>query len=791
MDEMKRRLYFTMAVVLLMTISGMAQTFTLSGTVADETGPLPFATVRVWQGNDTVKATYGITDKQGDFTLRGLNEGHYNGMVKFTGFEPMPFSVNLDKDVRLDTLRLSPDVQRLGEVMVTASKVFDDKLDKLRMNVSQLKLPQGATYIDALQEIPGSFYNVSENTLTILNKAVLVLLNGRPIRLSFDQLANMLQGQKAEDIGEVEIMYEAPPRLAGEWNGPVVNIVTKRNLATGFYGTVSGDLQLRKHLGARSSINLNYRTLKTNTYLYLSQDYTPRLYSYRYWQYREGGDTLMRRESNHDNDINRYYLRTGTGIQMNDNNSLDINFSGSLKLDNDNIDERIRDRETAIHSTNTMRNDFRTYWGDIYYKHNFNNPKHYFTVDANLSHNLNQSGNSRQYTYLPDSTTYNRDASPYSAQLFQARADYYREWDKYLVEGGLIFRHSALENKFTYEDFTDDLWQIDTLVSNSFSYNEKSYVAYLSFNHQISRELSYSASLNGTCVQTLGISETTGKETSKDYQVVRPYFLLRYKPHDDHFFTLHYYKSFSKPNFSYLNPFRKYESTVYYVQGNPDLSYSTMHNVKLAYRYRYWLNLSVSYAHALNTILQVPQLNADNAIIGYTYGNFGKSDDLKFTLNMSKRLLDKRLNLSLFGEAEYMLYNSGDTLDYRKSLWHYMGDFSFSYLLVKKYDLTFGGYALYSSSRLDGYGVKQAVPKVGLNLSARFFDGNLTTTISVNDLFNNDMNNSESLLNGVVLKSDNIIDARYIRLSMRYSFNRKNLKRFNNHQGNNDDSNRL
>ena len=164
----------TLTLMLMLSMAGIAQTHTLSGTVCDEQGTLPYATVMVWQGNDTVKATYGITNKQGDFALHGLKEGQYKGLVKFTGFAHLPFSVNLDKDVRLDTLRLTPDVKMLNEVQVTASKVFEDKFDKLKMNISELKLPPAATYIDALQEIPGSFYKVSENTLTVLNKPVLV-----------------------------------------------------------------------------------------------------------------------------------------------------------------------------------------------------------------------------------------------------------------------------------------------------------------------------------------------------------------------------------------------------------------------------------------------------------------------------------------------------------------------------------------------------------------------------------------------------------------------------------------
>jgi len=775
----------------MLSMAGIAQTHTISGTVCDEQGILPYATVMVWQGNDTLKATYGITNKQGDFALRGLKEGQYKGLVKFTGFAHLPFSVNLDKDVRLDTLRLKPDVKMLNEVQVTASKVFEDKFDKLKMNISELKLPPAATYIDALQEIPGSFYRVNENTLTVLNKPVLVCLNGRPIRVSFDQITNMLQGEKAEDIAEVEIMYETPPRFAGEWDGPVVNIITKKNLAMGFYGSVSGDLQLRKRLGARSSLNLNFRTLKTNTYLYLSQNYNPREYSYRNWQYCENGDTLMRREARHTNNMNSYYLNTGTGIQFDDNNSLDINFSGDLDFDHDNINEHILDRGTAIHSIDTARNDSRSYWGDIYYKHNFKDPKHYITVDANLSRNLNESGNLRQYNYLLDSVTYNRDASPYSGWLFSTRADYTREWDKIRIQSGLSYNYSDLENDFSYENLIDGVWQPDTLVTNDFNYKENSFMGYFIFDHQVSEKFSYALTLTDSYVRTLGISETTGIKTPYNYNVFRPNFTLRFKPHEDHYFTFNYSRNYGKPNFTYLNPFRKYESPVYYVEGNPNLKHSTQNNVTFKYRYRYWLNFAVAYGHNEDYVLQVPQLDADGAIIGYTYGNFGKRDELLFILNMSKRFFDNRLNIGLFGQAKYENYNSSDALDYRNSLWSYFANLDFSYVLIKKYDVELGGYALYYSSHLSGYAKTQGHPKMGLDLSARFLDGNLQTTLSVNDVFNTDVGNRESLLDGIISKSDNIIDARYIRFSLRYSFNRKNLKRFENHQGSNADSGRL
>ncbi len=104
---------FTLLLMFLLPFAGIAQTYTLSGTVCDDKGTLPFATIMVWQGNDTIKAIYGVSDNQGKFAVRGLNEGRYKGMVKFTGFERLSFEVNLDKDICLDTLRLRPGDTRL------------------------------------------------------------------------------------------------------------------------------------------------------------------------------------------------------------------------------------------------------------------------------------------------------------------------------------------------------------------------------------------------------------------------------------------------------------------------------------------------------------------------------------------------------------------------------------------------------------------------------------------------------------------------------------------------------
>ncbi len=505
----------------------------------------------------------------------------------------------------------------------------------------------------------------------------------------------------------------------------------------------------------------------------------------------EGAQRGLRRESNHHSNDCRYFAQMGTGIQINKSNSLDINLSGNLSFDHDEITEEILDRGTAIHSIDTSRGNPQTYWIDVYYKHNFNGPNNYFTVDANLTRGLSSSTNSRQYTYLPDSTIFNRDASPYSAWLFTTRADYYREWDKFQIQTGIIYRHSDLQNDFSFENLVDGAWLPDPLVTNGFNYTENDYVAYFTFGHQVTDKFGYTVTLNDTYIQTMGISETTGTKTPNNFNVVRPYLSLRYRPNDDHYFSINYVRNYRKPNYTYMNPFRSYESPVYYIEGNPDLSIATNHNMSLSYRYRYWLNLGVEYVNATNTVLRVPQLDTDGAIIGYTYGNFGQSDDLTFSVNMSKRFFDKRFNLGFNGISEYMRYNSGDTLNYRNSMWHFSGDLNFSYLIFKKHNVTFGGYVLYSSSRLVDYGQSTGIPKTSLDLSASFLDNNLQTTLSVNDVFNNDVGNRISNLNGVISVSDNLKDARYIRFTVRYRFNPKKVKQFNRRQGSNEDSNRL
>ena len=102
-------------IVLITSLSGIAQRFTLSGTVSDEaTGQaIEFATVTV---KPTGKAVQ--TDAQGRFSLQ-LDGGTFTLSVSFVGYTTGTQRVTLNQNRHI-SIKLKENSQVLQEVVVTA-----------------------------------------------------------------------------------------------------------------------------------------------------------------------------------------------------------------------------------------------------------------------------------------------------------------------------------------------------------------------------------------------------------------------------------------------------------------------------------------------------------------------------------------------------------------------------------------------------------------------------------------------------------------------------------------------
>ncbi|MCU7618421.1 TonB-dependent receptor [Chryseobacterium sp. PBS4-4] len=100
------------------TIFVSAQKQIVTGTVSDNSQPLPGATVKINGGSKIV-----ITDVDGKFSVNDLKPGHYDLQFTYIGYEPQNMTVDLISDQSLDLgiISMFQKQKNIDEVVVTGS----------------------------------------------------------------------------------------------------------------------------------------------------------------------------------------------------------------------------------------------------------------------------------------------------------------------------------------------------------------------------------------------------------------------------------------------------------------------------------------------------------------------------------------------------------------------------------------------------------------------------------------------------------------------------------------------
>ncbi len=222
--------------------------------------------------------------KRGLFSLDGITTGKYMlkvSMVGYiTGYSPV-FEVGntrLIKDV--GTIVLKEANRQLGEVVIKADKPqVQQTAEGVTVNVQNSIMTQGSSVLDVLQRSPGVILDQHNNTISLNGKTgVMVMLDGRLMRMSMDQLITLLSGMSADNIDKIELMNTPPAKYDAEGNAGIINIVTKKNKKRGTNGSITLTAGYGMYEKASAGFNINHNTGKLNLYG-----------SYSYWHDHDYG----------------------------------------------------------------------------------------------------------------------------------------------------------------------------------------------------------------------------------------------------------------------------------------------------------------------------------------------------------------------------------------------------------------------------------------------------------------------------------------------------------------------
>lgn len=243
----------------------------IEGKVTDKKSrPLPNATVLLLRSTDSTLVKGAVTGEEGRYVFENINEGSYFISVSLVSYETTltaGLTIRRGESLTLPVIVL-PEGVSMEEVVVTGRKrLFELKQDRIVMNVSASPAFSGNTGLELLQKTPGVVVDRQNNSITMNAKGeVLLMINNKIQRVPAEVLMARLEGMRAENIEQIEIIHQPPAKYDASGAAGIIHIVLKENDNEGTNGTVSLYAGYGQREKAGLNLVLNSRKGKWNWY---------------------------------------------------------------------------------------------------------------------------------------------------------------------------------------------------------------------------------------------------------------------------------------------------------------------------------------------------------------------------------------------------------------------------------------------------------------------------------------------------------------------------------------------
>lgn len=243
------KIHTSLFLVLLFCVTAVfsqQKAFEISGKiVSEETDePLESATIYLERERDSTLITYTISDRNGNFSLKGRTyEENLSMYISYLGFLTKKKKVNLDREqINLSEIKLAVDDNTLDEIIIRSRAPITIKRDTLEFNAASFRTREGATVEDLLKELPGVEVD-AEGNITVHGKPVnKLLVNGKPFFGDDPTIAT--RNLTKEMIEKVQVMdtktdAEAFAGEVGDQENKTINLTISEEKNKGTFGRLS------------------------------------------------------------------------------------------------------------------------------------------------------------------------------------------------------------------------------------------------------------------------------------------------------------------------------------------------------------------------------------------------------------------------------------------------------------------------------------------------------------------------------------------------------------------------
>ena len=667
-----------------------------------------------------VKGT--ISSEDGTFSFEGVPRGNYILSLTSAGFQPLysqAFLLDDGQKKEFGDLVLSESIMEMNVVTVVSKRpMYEQKADRLIVNVQNSISSAGNTALDVLERSPGVVVNRQNNTISLKGKdGVVLMINGKKTYMPVTAAMELLQGMSSGNIEKIELITTPPANFDAEGNAGYINIILKNNDRRGTNASISATLGYGKGWVTQANLSVNHRKGKFNVYGDFS--YSRVVKPLPIDMYTKVSDQGIIQEMNFKGartDSTRLLNgRLGLDFQLSKKTVLGLLLTGyERKYNQTEINEVSFLKNGQMDTSVKQKNSELNLWQDVSVNLNM---QHDFSPDQKLMVNLDYLYYTAdqpfyyhsEYVGKAGDTLYSEDKLSTKStpiNIWIGALDYSQKFGKNLIlQGGVKGTAAHFFNDLGVERLVRGNWISDTSLSAKYTLNENYPAAYFSCDMNLSEHTKLKAGLRYEYTNTNLGSENVKNIVDKHYGEFFPVFSISQTLNENSSITLSYDKRITRPTFNNLAPYIYYLNNNTIMTGNPGLQPAISQALDLNYTLnKYSLSFGLSREDHAVAPFQPHVDSTANRVILYPE-NLG-----------NQKLASLMVNIPVFiGNWWSMQYSlsgiwqeveSGGPDPFRIHQWDYNFHATETFKLPKNFAFELSGF--YQSRRLDGIYTQQA-----------------------------------------------------------------------------------
>ncbi len=623
-----------------------------------------------------------LAGADGSFVFEKIPQGNYLLTTQSMGFEKYESSaIALDKDVNLGTIRLQTLTTNLKEIVVSTTKPFiQQQFDKTVLNVSSSISAVGSNALEVLAKAPGITLDQNDNIAMRGKQGVLVMIDGKFVPMSGQDLANLLKSMSANQIEKIDLVTNPSAKYDAAGNAGIIDIKLKKGNNNGTNANVSISFGQGKYAKVNPALNFNHRTKVMNVFGSYNYGFSQNFNQLDIFRNFYSGTEQLLGTNNYNNyfkfKFNNHNVRVGSDFYVNKNIVIGFAANGIYSRGDINSDSRAKSYDGASQHTGS----FNTVAVNAPVRNNNSINVNYRQVldtagkeiSADFDYANFASNEIQNYTTSYLNPNCSQAKNPYllkgdlggNLEIKSFKIDYQQQLKslKTKLEMGIKSSWVKTDNDIQFFDRSSGTEVLETAKSNHFIYDENINAAYLNAARSWKKlSIQLGLRLENTIANGLQLTDHTTFE--RNYTQLFPSGYVGYKFTENSDLGISLSRRINRPSYRQLNPFKNFLDPLTYSTGNPYLKPELTNSFELTHTYKQKYMTKIGYSRTTDNILSVlsPDNEQTNSVI-QTNRNLAKFDyyslSFSFPIKVGKWLNSTNNALAYYGLYKGNLVNT-------------------------------------------------------------------------------------------------------------------------------------